>query len=422
MAKSSGRQYPESTYRVQFHAGFSFADAARIVPYLKELGITHLYASPYLRARAGSTHGYDVIDHNQFNPQLGGEAGFRELVSALKANGIEQILDTVPNHMGVGTSDNAWWNDVLEHGRESKYAEYFDIAWELSPRPYLHGRVLLPILGDHYGKVLESGQIRLVSGNGRFYLAYYDRCLPVSRASIERISKRLSGPANELAEQISANPDLLHELISDQHYRIAYWRTAADEINYRRFFDINDLAALQIERREVFDAAHELTLKLVHEGEVAGLRIDHPDGLYDPQEYFQRLRDAGVKYILAEKILGAAEPLPQNWAIDGTSGYDALNIINGLFVDSRNGLAFSALYRRHTANTGTFEEIAYAGKLLVLRASMASELNMLTQLLDRIAQGSRDSQDFTFASLLKAPPGDRLFPGVSVVHHARRAE
>ncbi len=395
-------QVPESTYRIQFHANFTFHDAVKIVPYLAALGITHLYASPCLRARAGSTHGYDVTDYNQLNPELGGEEGSASLVACLRQHNMGLILDTVPNHMGVNTNENAWWNDVLENGRGSRHAHFFDIAWDLSHRPHLQGKLLLPILGDHYGRVLESGQLKLLREDGRFALAYYQRRLPVSTESIQKMSRRVVDGGDELASQISANPDLLHELVSLQHYRLAYWRTASDEINYRRFFDVNDLAAMQMERKDVFDATHRLTLKLVHEGAVAGLRIDHPDGLFDPQQYFDRLKSAGVNYVLAEKILAADEPLCRNWAVAGTTGYDALNVINGLFIDQRNAEAFSRLYQRFTGDAFSFPQTARECKLLVLKTLMASELNMLAHMLDRIAQSHRDSQDFTLASLTEA--------------------
>ena len=351
---------PESTYRLQFHAGFTFRDALAIVPYLRELGITHCYASPYLKARPGSTHGYDIIDHGCLNPEIGTPEDYEALVAALREHGLGQILDTVPNHMAVGTNDNAWWNDVLEDGPSSRYGAYFDIAWRTSSRPELQDKVLLPVLGEPYGDVLEAGQLRLAFADGAFSVHYYDRRFPVAphgygkvlghrpdeleralgaedpdfieyqsiltavrnlpdrtetdpdkvaerRREKEVIKRRLaeladrSEPVRAFIEQnvamFNGQPgdprsfDLLDDLLEHQCYRLAYWRVAPDEINYRRFFDVNDLAALSMEREDVFEAAHGLVLRLLAEGKLDGLRIDHPDGLYDPATYFRRLQE-----------------------------------------------------------------------------------------------------------------------------------
>jgi len=285
---ASLRRLPESTYRVQFHKGFTFRDAAAIVPYLAELGVTHLYASPYLKAAPGSTHGYDVVDHNRLNPEVGSEADYEALVEALRAHGMSHVLDTVPNHVGVATNENAWWNDVLEHGRRSRYADYFDIAWRGSPRPELHDKVLLPLLGGLYGDVLEKGELKLVRDEGKVWVRYYQRQFPINPQTFEQAGGDVDSFNGTSGEPRSF--DKLDALLDRQHYRLAYWRVAPDEINYRRFFDVNDLAALAMEREEVFEAAHALTLRLLAEGKVGGLRIDHPDGLYDPKQYFHRLQ------------------------------------------------------------------------------------------------------------------------------------
>ena len=359
-AVASRGRLPELTYRLQFHAGFTFRDATAIVPYLRELGITHCYASPYLKARPGSTHGYDIIDHNCLNPEIGTPEDYEAMVVALREQGLGQILDTVPNHMGVGTNDNAWWNDVLEDGPSSRYGAYFDIAWRASPRPELQDKVLLPVLGDPYGDVLEAGQLLLAFADGSFSIQYYDRRFPVAphsygkilghrpdeleralgaegpdfdeyqsiltavrnlpdrtetdpdkvaerRREKEVVKRRLaelaarSEPVRAFVEQnvelFKGKPgdprsfDLLDDLLEHQCYRLAYWRVAPDEINYRRFFDVNDLAALSMEREDVFVAAHGLVLQLLAEGKVDGLRIDHPDGLYDPAQYLRRLQE-----------------------------------------------------------------------------------------------------------------------------------
>ena len=455
----------ESTYRLQFHAGFTFRDAAAIVPYLAQLGITHVYASPYLKARPGSTHGYDVVDHSKLNPEVGTQADFDSLLAALEQHGMSHILDIVPNHVGVATNDNAWWNDVLENGPASRYAGYFDITWRSSPRPELHDKVLLPLLGEPYGDVLEKGQFRLAFEDGTFGLYYYERRFPISPrtyarillhrfdeltsslrpenldlleyqsianacrylpdrstrdeddvmqrfregAVIKRRLGRLAASSEPIARHIEANvaaynasPDLLDELLNRQCYRLSYWHVASDEINYRRFFDINDLAALSMERREVFEATHAFVLDLIHQGKLAGVRVDHPDGLYDPKQYFQQLCEAGAAYVVAEKILAIDEALPSDWPVNGTSGYDALNMINGPFVDRANEEAFTRIYQEWTGDDTAYDDLVYRNKLLILDISLASELQMLAYQLDRIAQRGRRTRDFTHNALRHA--------------------
>ena len=387
-------QLPESTYRIQFHAGFTFRDATAIVPYLHALGITHVYASPYLKARPGSTHGYDVIDHCSLNPELGTKADYDAFCDALAKHGMSHILDTVPNHVGVATNDNVWWNDVLEHGPASKYAKYFDIAWRGSPRPELHDKVLLPVLGSHYGDALDKGEVKIVHEDGKFWARYYDRRFPLDAPSTKDLNP-------EQLDRIDV--DRLDAILTAQHYRLAYWRTASDEINYRRFFDINDLAALAQEHDEVFEETHALTFKLIAEGKVTGLRIDHPDGLYDPEQYFRRLQAKRPGfYVVAEKILAPDEPLPGDWPVHGTSGYDYLNMVNGLFVDASNADAFTRIYEERTGNATAFEDLVYENKRQVLETSLASELQMLSHRLDRIAQRDRHSRDFTLSGLRAA--------------------
>ena len=458
---------PESTYRLQFHAGFTFRDATAIVPYLHDLGVTHLYASPYLKARPGSTHGYDVIDHCSLNPELGTPADYDAWVAAMRGAGMSHVLDIVPNHVGVATNENTWWNDVLEHGPASRYAKYFDIAWRGSPRPQLHDKVMLPLLGGPYGQVLEKGELKLKfeAERGAFAVHYYDRRFPISPRTYARILGhgiegleqslrpenpdlleyqsitnsarhlpdrsardeedvlerwretevikrrlgRLAAASEPITRHIEGNvaafnstPDLLDDLLDHQCYRLSYWHVASDEINYRRFFDINDLAALSIERREVFEATHEFVLRLIREGKLAGVRVDHPDGLYDPKQYFERLRDAGAEYVVAEKILAVVEPLPPDWPVSGTSGYDALIMINGLFVDRANEEAFTRIYQDFTGDQTSYDELVYRNKLLILDISLASELQMLAYQLDRIAQRGRRTRDFTHNALRHA--------------------
>jgi len=349
----------ESTYRLQFHAGFTFRNATRIVPYLRDLGVTHVYASPYLKAKPGSTHGYDIVDHRVLNPDIGTAEDHDAFVAALHEHGLGLILDIVPNHMGVATNDNPWWEDVLENGPASRFAEYFDIAWKTAARPELQDKVLLPVLGEPCGDVLESGQLKLAFDGRGFALHYYERRFPLAPRSYslilahraDELERRLGAESDDWAEYQSiltaighlpdrtdADPakvverqrekevikrrladlaarnetvrgfveesvatfngkpgdphsfDLLDDLLTHQCYRLAYWRVASDEINYRRFFDVNDLAALNMEREEVFTATHESIFRLIGEGKIDGLRIDHPDGLYDPRQYLSRLQ------------------------------------------------------------------------------------------------------------------------------------
>jgi (1->4)-alpha-D-glucan 1-alpha-D-glucosylmutase len=498
---------PEATYRLQFHAGFTFHDAAQLAPYLHELGISHVYASPYLKARPGSKHGYDVLDHRHLNPEIGSDADYAAYIDALHAHGLGQILDVVPNHMGIVGNENVWWNDVLENGPSSPYANYFDIAWQASPRPALRDRVLLPLLGEPYGQVLESGQIQLRYEAGAFTIHYFEHRLPVAPCSwskllthdldkleaavgkdsphfqeyqsiltavrnlpartetnLESVAERqrekgvikrrlaaLTDSCAEVREHLAAvvalyngrpgDPpsfDLLDELLDDQPYRLSSWRVASDEINYRRFFDINELAALRMERSEVFAATHVLIFQLLRERKIDGLRIDHPDGLFDPRQYLRRLQrhyllelarqiyqsrpeyqkidwselegplltriNAGALpdrslYVVVEKILGANESLPADWPVHGTTGYDFLNVLGGLFVNPAGVKPFTALYRDWIEDYVQFPELAYQKKILILQLSLSSELQMLSLALDRLAQRRRGSRDFTHHSL-----------------------
>jgi (1->4)-alpha-D-glucan 1-alpha-D-glucosylmutase len=409
---------PRATYRVQLHADFCFADATALVPYWAALGISHLYCSPSLCARPGSQHGYDVVDHGRLNPELGTRDDFDRLVAALHVHDIRLLVDIAINHRGVLIGDNAWWLDVLENGAASAYADYFDIDW-LVRDPALSGKLLLPILGDQYGLVLERGELQLVfdAQRGYFSLSYFEHQLPVDpvcygdllRSALQmldraplvgcaelravsdalerlaphhspegaarrqrqadktllkaRLSACLCGQPgliaaiNTVLAEINGQPgkrssfDRLSALIDQQPYRLAKWRVAADEINYRRFFDINDLAALRTERSEVFEATHGLILELAAAGAIAGLRLDHPDGLANPAAYFSRLqwRYAEVAnlpapdghapglplYVVAEKIVASHEELPRDWAVHGTTGYRFTNAVNGLLIDGR---------------------------------------------------------------------------------------
>jgi (1->4)-alpha-D-glucan 1-alpha-D-glucosylmutase len=373
-----------STYRLQFHKAFTFRDATAIVRYLHDLGITHVYASPYLKAVAGSTHGYDVIDHDQLNPEIGSEADFRHFVATLKQHGMSHILDTVPNHMGVETNDNHWWNDVLAHGNQSAFANYFDIDREgFAPRKELADKVMMPVLGETLAEAIDKGLLQLKWIDGKPFIEYHARRFPID-------------PNTDTSKP-------LPELLARQHYRLCYWRMSADEINYRRFFDITGLAALQMQRQEVFDVAHQFTFRLIADGSVAGLRVDHPDGLLDPEAYFDRLQ-AKFKVELptqdrlpvwVEKILNGDEQLCQTWNVSGTSGYDFLCAINNLYVDPSNEAAMTDAYVSFTGSRVDYAHAVYLAKKMVLDTAMHSEMESLTNRLDALAQMQLSSQDFT---------------------------
>ncbi len=474
-------QIPTATYRLQFNRTFTFRDAAELVPYLAALGISHCYASPYLRARPGSMHGYDIVDHNALNPEIGSPEDYEDFVAELHRYGMGQILDIVPNHMGVMGGDNAWWLDVLENGEASDYAEFFDIDWD-PIKDELQGKVLIPILADQYGNVLESGELKLTFDieRGEFSISYQQHRFPVDPAEYPRIlSFRLDAlrerlgathedflelqsiitafghlpprrglsleqPAERNREKevqkrrlaalcarspevkdaliknvqsFNGNPndphsfDNLHELIKAQVYRLAQWRAAADDINYRRFFDINELAALRMENEAVFKSTHKFILELVSQGKVNGLRIDHPDGLYDPKKYFYELTSdiaAGrgpqgkQAYVVAEKILTGQEQLRKDWPIQGTTGYEFANLVNGLFVDQSSADKMERIYRSFTGKRDEFRDLVYNCKKLILKLGLASELNVLANLLSRIALANRHTCDFTLNSLRSA--------------------
>jgi (1->4)-alpha-D-glucan 1-alpha-D-glucosylmutase len=378
-AERRAQLLPRATYRLQFHKGFRFADARKLVPYLARLGVSHLYASPFLKARPGSMHGYDVVDHNAVNPEIGTEADLHALIASLKSHGMGLVMDLVPNHMGVLHADNAWWLDVLEKGKASPYARFFDIDWQA-------GKLLLPVLGKHYGEALESGELK-VRGNS---VCYFDHRFPLNRKSLQGINIR----------EVQKNTLALHRLLEQQHYRLAYWRVASDEINYRRFFEITDLAGVRVEDKAVFDATHALVRRLASRGGVDGVRIDHPDGLADPRQYLERLR--GVfprRWIVVEKILAAHERLPEDWPVHGTTGYRFANVLTGVFVDASAESRFERLYRRFTGESQGFAETAYLARWLIMSTTLAAELHMLSSWLARIAAGNRSTRDYTASGL-----------------------
>jgi (1->4)-alpha-D-glucan 1-alpha-D-glucosylmutase len=441
-----------ATYRLQFNRHFTFRDATGLVPYLASFGISHVYASPIMEARPGSTHGYDIVDHNRLNPEIGSEADFDALVDALHAHGMGLILDFVPNHMGVGGKDNVWWLDVLEWGQDSPFAAYFDINWEAS-RPDLKGRVLLPVLGDQYGVILERGEIalRFDPEEGSFSAWYFDHRFPISprsyRAILEAGGQGLdefvrectaifARGANEVREdgmklkrrlaECAGEPDAakaiatalkgfngeagnpasfhrLHKLLEAQAYRIAYWRVAAEEINYRRFFNINELAGLRMELPQLFEHTHRLLFKLIERGNVQGLRIDHIDGLFEPRVYCEQLqqRFAEPLYIVVEKILARYEIL-QDWPIAGSTGYDFANQVLGLFVDSQGEAPMTRVYARFANVDESFDDVLYACKKRIMQVNLASEMNVLAQEFHRLSMSEWRTRDFTFNGMLAA--------------------
>jgi (1->4)-alpha-D-glucan 1-alpha-D-glucosylmutase len=434
---------PRSTYRVQFHKDFDFDQATKLIPYLARLGISHLYASPYLKARAGSTHGYDIVDHNALNPELGDQAAFDRMNAALAESGLRQILDFVPNHMGVGGSDNPLWLDVLEWGPASDHAGWFDIDWNPDQR-YLQGKLLVPSLGDQYGAVLESGQLmlRFDAEDGSFAVWAYDshklpicplhygRVLGDAHPDLERlgdafsnltewrpqVGRRAAELKAELALLTRDTPDvaealknalgrlndteswhLLNALIQDQHWRIAHFRVAADDINYRRFFNINDLAGIRVELPDVFDHAHKLLFRLLQCGILDGVRLDHIDGLLDPKTYLEQLRKKAGKevYVVVEKILAHHEDLREDWPVEGTTGYEFANLLLGLLIDPAAEDSFSRFYADFTGERHTFASIVRDCKIRIMENEMASELNVLASDAARVARQNPRTADFT---------------------------
>jgi (1->4)-alpha-D-glucan 1-alpha-D-glucosylmutase len=502
---------PVSTYRLQFNGNFTFRDAQAIVPYLHELGITDIYASPYFRAKAGSLHGYDIVDHNSLNPELGTDAEYNAWVSEYLRYGMGQLLDIVPNHMCVDSWANDWWMDVLENGPSSRFAGFFDIDWN-PIKDEIKNKILLPVLGDQYGRVLENKELRLTFEKGSFLICYYDNkfplrpetYLPVLRHRKEGLKKSLSlndpaygellsiltslehlpsytgvSPAKireryrekeivkkrlgklylnspEIRAFIDKNVriyngrkgkprsfDHLDALLRNQAYRLSFWRVATEEINYRRFFDINSLAAIRVENPLVFESAHGMVLRLIRDGRVTGLRVDHPDGLYNSSEYFHRLQrncylqlrlhySRAVKkemhlkidssklresilhqydeylavhpdfkgfYIVGEKILVKGERMPEEWPIFSTTGYVFLNSSSGIFVDMQHARKFDDIYRRFVGQKMDFHDVVYESKKLIMKVAMSSEINALGYHLNRISEKNRHTRDFTLNSL-----------------------
>jgi len=507
---------PAATYRLQFNASFTFSDAKKIIGYLNDLGISDIYSSPYLKAHRGSRHGYDIVDPNALNPEIGTEKEYDELIVELKNRQMGQVLDIVPNHMCIASFENKWWVDILENGPSSPYVHFFDIDWN-PVKKELANKILLPSLGEQYGKVLENQELILMFSAGSFFIQYYDHKFPIipetyiyilnhrvdilrntlgednpyytellsiinalnhlpsyTETDLEKVKERrrekeivkrrigrLYRKCSEIRDFIDENVkifngvkgesksfDLLDNLLREQIYRFSHWRVAAEEINYRRFFDINNLGALNMQKEDVFRETHKLIFALIRDGKVTGLRVDHPDGLYNPLEYFYRLQrecfaqlrraymeklrkeaqlppgylkseadkeitgryeealisDPGYKpfYIVGEKILIKGETMPEEWPIFSTTGYVFLNSVNGVFVDTNNGKTFDRIYKRFTKTGMSFQDTVYEKKKLVMQAAMSSEVNMLAHRLNNLSERERHTRDFTLNSLIKA--------------------
>jgi len=389
--------------RLQLHKEFTFAHAAALVPYLVDLGISHVYSSPILTARAGSIHGYDVVDPTTVNPELGGETGLREFVAVLRKAGLGLIVDIVPNHMAVGGSDNPWWTDLLRHGRASRYADFFDVDWE-SDDPGLRGKLLAPFLGRAYGEALDAGDIRLAQApSGEPEIRYFDSAFPIDPTDYAHIAEC------GFESFDPANPDgrcQIHKLLERQHYRLAWWGAAGDEINWRRFFDINGLAGLRIEVPAVFDATHATLFRLYADGLIDGFRVDHVDGLSDPPGYCRRLRQRLDEiapdrhaYLVIEKILGAGESLPTDWGVDGTSGYDFMNDVSALQHDASSAAALGQLWHAATHRSANFEDEEVTARLETLQRGFDAQLQAVTRALHRIARSDRNTRDTSAAAI-----------------------
>ncbi len=445
-----------STYRLQYNSDFTFKQAAAIVDYLARLGIGAVYSSPSLRAAPGSEHSYDVVDPTSISVEAGGDEGHRMLAGTIHDHGMGHILDIVPNHMAIGSPRNVWWWDVLENGQCSRYAHFFDIDWD-PPNAFTSNAVLLPLLGDHYGRVLEAGELTIRREGSQFLICYYDHRFPLSPVSIplilseaaaktcsiwleylsdafanlalpqnasqEELKKRhryedllkellgqVLGREPELAEAldrviagINSKPERFDQLMQKQHYRLAYWRVARAEIGYRRFFDINSLVGLRVEDEEVFALTHELILKWLREGRIQGVRVDHIDGLRRPEQYLTRLRKAAPDAaIFVEKILMPGEELPESWPVQGTTGYDFLNSVNGLFVDPRGELPLTRFYASFTSERRSFREIALIKKRLVAEEILGGDINRLTLQLRKVCERHPRNRDYVWEELRQA--------------------
>ncbi len=407
---------PRALARLQFHAGFTLDDAVPLVDYYADLGVSHLYASPLFRARPGSSHGYDVIDYHQVNPEVGGEPALRRLVARLRERDMGLILDIVPNHMFAGAG-NAWWMDLLRQGRGSRHAGYFDIDFN-SPDPLVRGRVLLPVLGRAYAEALREGDVRLARDpqrDGGFGVAVYDALLPLSGPT-EQALRDAGDPVQVLAAHDGRDPAgfaRLHALLGQQHYQLSLWKLASDMVNYRRFFDINELAGLRIERTRVFEDTHALVFRLYAEGLIDGVRVDHVDGLADPHRYCRQLRHRlrrlqrqrpasaprGPAYIVVEKILAAGEALRPGWQMDGTTGYEFMDQVSAVLHDPAGEGALTALWREISGDARSFASYARIARRQILVDSFEAELDRTARALFAAARSDVETRDVSLAAI-----------------------
>lgn len=449
------RRIPSSTYRLQLHKGFTFDDASAIAPYLRDLGISHVYSSPYLQAAPGSMHGYDVVDHQRVNAELGVQKAHERFCQVLGETGLGQVLDIVPNHMSLGRENRFWW-DVLENGSSSRYASFFDIDWDPAEER-LRNKVLVPVLGDHYGRVLEAGEIQVVRHGTEFTVEAASQSFPVSPNSLSVILARaaeysksdaLSFVAASFARlpepegwdrramlardrdkvvlqrivgriceeqraacdavdravcDLNANWDALDDFLNQQHYRLAFWKTADQQLGYRRFFDVNTLIGLRMEREHVFEETHALLVEWLRKGVLDGVRVDHPDGLRDPLEYFRRLREhVPDGWIIGEKILEPGEFLRQEWPIEGTSGYDFMNTVGGVMVSREGTEQLRAIYGELTGEPTDFRQISHDKKINVTQEALGSDVNRLTSLFVQICECNRNQRDYTRTEIRRA--------------------
>jgi (1->4)-alpha-D-glucan 1-alpha-D-glucosylmutase len=389
---SAHTKIPRATYRLQFNEHFRLPDALALVPYLHELGVSHIYSSPLFKAMRHSLHGYDVCDFSQLNPEIGTESDLEKLVGALHAKKMGIMLDIVPNHMGIASPENLWWWDVLKNGRASRFADHFDISWESSDEK-LHGKILVPILTDDYESTLQKGELKVEKDNDELVLRHLENRFPLAPNSI---------PQNSI-EQLNSNHAALDELIQKQNYLLAFWRDGDLKLNYRRFFAVSTLAAIRVEDEKVFNDVHALLRKWIEKGWLDGLRVDHPDGLRDPENYLRRLRTlAPDLWIVVEKILQPKEQLPNSWPVQGTTGYDFLNQVNGLFIDSANEKNLTDFYSKFTGEPTDTSQLVQEKKKLVLKTLFATEVNRLTELLVEIAAHHPACEKFSRGQLREA--------------------
>ncbi|TMF06580.1 MAG: malto-oligosyltrehalose synthase, partial [Chloroflexi bacterium] len=381
-----------STYRLQLSKQFTFDDAAACAGYLASLGVTRVYCSPILQATHGSSHGYDVVDPTRVNDDLGGEVAFRRLITALNEHGLQLVVDIVPNHMATAGRENPWWWDLLRNGPSSRYVNYFDVDWA-SPISAMKGKVLLGVLRDRYGRELENGALTLERQGSETVVRYHDLVFPVSPESLQGLE----------LDSVNRDFDTLDAVLERQHYRLAYWRSAQEQLNYRRFFTIDSLVGLRVEDQQVFDDSHGVILRLVADDSLAGLRIDHVDGLRDPVAYLGRLRSAAPDtYMVVEDILAADEEVPDTFPVQGTTGYDFIAYVDGLFVDSANEGSLTALYHAFTGESQLFSEVVRTCKHEIITTELAPDFERLTNLLVDICDVNRRHRDRTRRELREA--------------------